>query len=372
MNIVDVRAQMPNYDEYKDWRREGKVLGIAVHHSATADFQTGAPSGDAFTFFDYHVNGRGWSHGGYNYVITPDGTAQYALDEEIPAYHAGFRDTDDSQGLEYGQYWNNHYLAICVSGWFSDNRTYRGADGVTRAIPNNFTRPSAAQWETLLELILQLMSKYQVPVENVRVHRELAGNQTGCPGANVDPFQLRQQIRERDPFPPSALKPEPGEHVLVLPDTNDTFSVALGYIWKFQPDVSFASQAVSGRWRFVTVLGAVDETLLDAYRQNGAVLVQNIDGSLTEIREQLEKLTAQNHPFILEDGVVAPPDDPPPPPPPEVVHYTVQSGDTLSKIAQHFYGNAALWRIIFDANRDKISNPALIHVGQILTIPPKP
>ena len=50
--------------------------------------------------------------------------------------------------------------------------------------------------------------------------------------------------------------------------------------------------------------------------------------------------------------------------------YTVQSGDSLSKIAKNVYGDANKWHAIFDANRDKIKNPDLIHPGQVLTLPP--
>ena len=49
---------------------------------------------------------------------------------------------------------------------------------------------------------------------------------------------------------------------------------------------------------------------------------------------------------------------------------TVKSGDSLSKIAKRELGDASEWRAIFDANRDKISDPDLIHPGQVLTIPP--
>jgi uncharacterized protein YidB (DUF937 family) len=49
--------------------------------------------------------------------------------------------------------------------------------------------------------------------------------------------------------------------------------------------------------------------------------------------------------------------------------YTVVGGDSLSKIAKHFYGNANDWSKIFDANRDQISNPDLIKPGQVLRIP---
>ena len=49
--------------------------------------------------------------------------------------------------------------------------------------------------------------------------------------------------------------------------------------------------------------------------------------------------------------------------------YTVQPGDTLSHIAQHFYGQASRWHAIFAANRDQLDDPDLIRPGQVLTIP---
>ena len=49
--------------------------------------------------------------------------------------------------------------------------------------------------------------------------------------------------------------------------------------------------------------------------------------------------------------------------------YKVQPGDTLSKIAKEFYGNANQYNRIFEANRDKLDNPDQIRVGQELVIP---
>ncbi|MEG4879876.1 LysM peptidoglycan-binding domain-containing protein, partial [Microcoleus sp. K1-B6] len=50
--------------------------------------------------------------------------------------------------------------------------------------------------------------------------------------------------------------------------------------------------------------------------------------------------------------------------------YTVQPGDTLSIIAQKFYGDANLWQRIYDANRGIIGdNPDRIFPGQNLVIP---
>ena len=49
--------------------------------------------------------------------------------------------------------------------------------------------------------------------------------------------------------------------------------------------------------------------------------------------------------------------------------YEVVSGDTLSKIAQKYYGKAGAYMKIFEANRDVLTNPDLIKVGQKLKIP---
>ena len=50
--------------------------------------------------------------------------------------------------------------------------------------------------------------------------------------------------------------------------------------------------------------------------------------------------------------------------------YTVVAGDSLSKIAKRELGDATKWNAIYEANRDKIKNPDLIHPGQVLTLPP--
>jgi nucleoid-associated protein YgaU len=49
--------------------------------------------------------------------------------------------------------------------------------------------------------------------------------------------------------------------------------------------------------------------------------------------------------------------------------YTVKSGDTLSKIAREYYGDAAKYNKIFDANRNILSDADKIQPGQVLTIP---
>ena len=49
--------------------------------------------------------------------------------------------------------------------------------------------------------------------------------------------------------------------------------------------------------------------------------------------------------------------------------YTVKAGDTLSKIAKQYLGDANAYMKIFEANRDQLSNPDLIKPGQVLKLP---
>ena len=52
--------------------------------------------------------------------------------------------------------------------------------------------------------------------------------------------------------------------------------------------------------------------------------------------------------------------------------YTIEKGDTLSKIAKTHYGNANAWKQIFEANRDVLDDPDRIFPGQVIKLPPKP
>ena len=49
--------------------------------------------------------------------------------------------------------------------------------------------------------------------------------------------------------------------------------------------------------------------------------------------------------------------------------YEVVSGDTLSKIAKRYYGDANKYMKIFEANRDQLKDPDKIQPGQVLKVP---
>ena len=50
--------------------------------------------------------------------------------------------------------------------------------------------------------------------------------------------------------------------------------------------------------------------------------------------------------------------------------YTVQKGDSLSKIAKDHYGDASKYPQIFEANKPMLKDPDKIYPGQVLRIPP--
>lgn len=54
---------------------------------------------------------------------------------------------------------------------------------------------------------------------------------------------------------------------------------------------------------------------------------------------------------------------------PEAQFHTVVSGDSLSKIAKKYYGNAMKYPAIFEANKPMLTDPDKIYPGQVLRIP---
>jgi tetratricopeptide (TPR) repeat protein len=53
----------------------------------------------------------------------------------------------------------------------------------------------------------------------------------------------------------------------------------------------------------------------------------------------------------------------------KAISYTVQRGDTLSRIATKMYDDSRKWKAIYHANRTALDSPESLKVGQILEIP---
>ena len=89
-----------------------------------------------------------------------------------------------------------------------------------------------------------------------------------------------------------------------------------------------------------------------------------------QVMENFDKLVKTDN-TLNAMRVDAPKPAPAPAPPPKPVEriHEVVAGESLSKIAQKYYGNGNKYMKIFEANRDILSNPDLIKPGQKLRIP---
>ncbi len=74
---------------------------------------------------------------------------------------------------------------------------------------------------------------------------------------------------------------------------------------------------------------------------------------------------------LPDDRQVLAQEEPVPAGPGGVQSYTIRPGDSLSTVAQNYYGDPTLWRTIYNFNRDKIGdNPNAIQAGMTLKVPP--
>ena len=60
----------------------------------------------------------------------------------------------------------------------------------------------------------------------------------------------------------------------------------------------------------------------------------------------------------------APAEETPEEPVPQAQTYTVEAGDCLWNIAYEVYGTGTRWTVIYEANRDTIRDPGMIHIGR--------
>ena len=102
----------------------------------------------------------------------------------------------------------------------------------------------------------------------------------------------------------------------------------------------------------------------DVYEEDGVLKIKGEAATQYEknlIWDKIKEIGGQNPTDIKANITVA--DD-------SVFHrHTVKSGESLSKIAKHYYGDAMKYKQIFEANTNILKNPDLIHPGQVLVIP---
>ncbi|HLK60272.1 MAG TPA: peptidoglycan recognition family protein [Chthonomonadaceae bacterium] len=175
----------------------GDPPGILFHHSDSPGIVGGKPMNAARLDAMHAAQHPDWAiryegrvyHIGYHYVILPDGTVETGRPERC-------------QGAHCPHY--NDWLGICLIGAFStiDNPNWHP------------TKPTKAQIKALLTLCQGLMSKYHIPPENVRRHRDV--RETYCPGGRFPYAEILAQLQayaakhpETQPNTPRLVAPPP-------------------------------------------------------------------------------------------------------------------------------------------------------------------
>jgi N-acetyl-anhydromuramyl-L-alanine amidase AmpD len=126
----------------------------AIHAEEHPDWATTCSDGKV-----YHI--------GYHYVILPDGTIEKGRPDTCLGTHA----------RTY-----NDWIGICVIGAFQTNRHWWPR------------KPTAAQVKSVITLCERLMSKYHIPPELVKRHRDI--NNTYCPGDRFPYFKILAVLKK--------------------------------------------------------------------------------------------------------------------------------------------------------------------------------
>jgi nucleoid-associated protein YgaU len=101
---------------------------------------------------------------------------------------------------------------------------------------------------------------------------------------------------------------------------------------------------------------AFQKTVLMAGNVKGVVDVYTSKLKVVQNGQQVPMSASGDNQSLPDDGV-------------KVEYYTIVSGDSLSKIAKHYYGNTMDYPKIFEANKEVIEDPDKIYPGQKIRIP---
>jgi len=148
-----------------------KIDRLVVHCSATPpEMDIGAA-----WIRDLHVDDNGWIDIGYHYVVRRDGTIEDGRPVKTQGAHV--------RGA------NAHSIGVCWVGGIDKNRN-----------PDASTITDA-QWDSLVDLLIELSATYGVPVSRIQGHNEVieevGGSPKACPAIDMDEF--RKELRAAKP-----------------------------------------------------------------------------------------------------------------------------------------------------------------------------
>jgi len=123
----------------------------------------------------------------------------------------------------------------------------------------------------------------------------------------------------------------------------------------------------------LNLMSALGVQLQNLHVQDGKLVIRGVAKTKDDVNKVWNqiKLVEKNYKLDLMAEITFLSDAPAPKPQtaPTLRIHKVVAGDTLSKIAKQYYGNANDYMKIFNANKDKLKDPDKIFPGQELIIP---
>lgn len=101
--------------------------------------------------------------GAYHYVIESDGLVVQLHEETFIGYHAG------------NWRYNPRSIGICLAGDFTKHQ------------------PTASQLTSLTKLTMELQTRWGIPDQNIKLHKEVRLNPTACPGIDLRALYIEQR-----------------------------------------------------------------------------------------------------------------------------------------------------------------------------------
>jgi nucleoid-associated protein YgaU len=120
--------------------------------------------------------------------------------------------------------------------------------------------------------------------------------------------------------------------------------------------ITIQSGQITVKGEEVTITGTADNV---AEKEKAILVIGNTKG-VAKVNDQIQ--VAAPKPAAAQPAAA-------PQAQPQSQFYEVKSGDTLSKIAKQFYGDAGRYSAIFEANKPMLKDPDEIYPGQVLRIP---
>ena len=299
---VDQLAHHPTLPPYS--KRTRPISMIVIHHTDTPKTMT------VEKIAEYHVFGERkdaqgnvikaqWPGIGYHFLIGPDGVITQGQRESTRSYHVGGDPNDYS-------------VAISLIGRFM-RKNY---DGTDRAPEDQV--PTPLQLKSAGQLAAWLMQEYDVPLEQIKGHRDVWPKSTVCPGEhwkaglNWYPDLIQQIQAAQAAAGGTDTKPIP-LYLLFWDHGNawaqGDWNSAQGYIARFRPTAGFSVNDALQAQRVVIVGGPLGVSAQDEGKLKAAgVEVYRLSGKdEADTKRMLDELAQQGTPWPGAPGEPAAP-----------------------------------------------------------------